>query len=210
MATYKGYTADIKVDESSLLLVGRVLDIKDRITFHGKTVDSVIKEFEKSIDSYLKFCEELGQKPDKPFSGKLPFRTTPDFHREIYLASAKSNKSINAWMEDTLKIALQQASASFPSVERILENEDTVQALLAQVSDLLIDNNPIEKEKFIDALEHFLIGLDEIRPFIQDSPGGEKVVRLVREIYFFLGEGESSLADLNSPTISIKRSSVPR
>jgi predicted HicB family RNase H-like nuclease len=44
--------------------------------------------------------------PSKPFSGKLPFRTTVERHRQIYLAAKKANKSINSWMDDTLAEAL--------------------------------------------------------------------------------------------------------
>ncbi|WP_027254497.1 type II toxin-antitoxin system HicB family antitoxin [Planktothrix agardhii] len=99
---YKGYTAQIEVDVEAGILFGQVLDINDVITFKGKTVEEIRQEFKKSIDDYLEFCQELGQEPDKPFSGKLPFRTTPENHRKIFLAAKKAGKSINAWMDETL------------------------------------------------------------------------------------------------------------
>lgn len=191
MASYKGYTADIKVDENSQLLVGRVLDIKDKITFHGETVAEAIQEFEKSIDSYLKFCQELGQTPDKPFSGKLPFRTTPDVHRAIYLASTKAEKSINSWMEEVLKKALRRKSSNYHSVKTLIEKESNVQALLARVSNLLVDDSSLAKEGFIDALEKFLIGLEEIKHFIKSEPGNKNLLELIKEICFFLDENKN-------------------
>lgn len=99
---YKGYTAKIEIDETAGILFGKVLDIKDVITFKGKTVSELEQEFHNSVDNYLEWCDELGEEPDKPFSGKLPFRTTPENHRQIYLAAKKANKSINAWMDDIL------------------------------------------------------------------------------------------------------------
>ena len=99
---YKGYTAQIEVDETAGILFGKVLDIKDVITFKGMTVAELEKEFHNSVDDYLEWCQELGEEPDKPFSGKLPFRTTPEKHRQIYLSAKKANKSINAWMDDVL------------------------------------------------------------------------------------------------------------
>jgi len=102
MLTYKGYTAQIEVDTENGILFGRVLDIKDVITFQGKTVEEARQAFYDSVDDYLEFCEELGEKPDKPFSGKLPFRTTPEYHRQIFIAATKAGKSINAWMEEVL------------------------------------------------------------------------------------------------------------
>jgi predicted HicB family RNase H-like nuclease len=102
MMAYKGYTASIEVDADAGILFGRVLDIKDVITFKAKTVNEAREEFYKSVDDYLAFCQELGEEPDKPFSGKLPFRTTPEQHRKIFIAAKKAGKSINAWMDEIL------------------------------------------------------------------------------------------------------------
>ena len=99
---YQGYTASIEVDETAGILFGKVLDIKDTITFKGNTVRELEREFHNSVDDYLEWCKELGEEPNKPFSGNLPFRTTPEKHRQIYLAAKKANKSINAWMDDVL------------------------------------------------------------------------------------------------------------
>jgi predicted HicB family RNase H-like nuclease len=105
MMTYKGYTASLEVDVEAGILFGQVLDINDVITFKGKTVDEARQEFQNSVDDYLAFCEELGEEPDKPFSGKLPFRTTPEHHRKIFIAAKKAGKSINAWMDEILTVA---------------------------------------------------------------------------------------------------------
>ena len=109
MMTYKGYTGQIEVDEKAGILHGRVIDITDVITFEGTTVDEIRQAFRDSVDDYLEFCQELGKEPDKPFSGKLPFRTTPERHRKIFLAAKLAGKSINAWMDDTLAEAAEHA-----------------------------------------------------------------------------------------------------
>ncbi len=105
MMTYKGYTASVEVDVEAGILFGQVLDINDVITFKAKTVDEARQEFQNSVDDYLAFCKELGEEPDKPFSGKLPFRTTPEHHRKIFIAAKKAGKSINAWMDEILTVA---------------------------------------------------------------------------------------------------------
>ncbi|MEL6910668.1 MAG: type II toxin-antitoxin system HicB family antitoxin [Cyanobacteria bacterium J06643_13] len=105
---YKGYTAHIEIDETAGILFGKVLDIKDVITFKGTTVAELETEFHNSVNDYLEWCAELGEEPDKPFSGKLPFRTTPENHRQIYLAAKKANKSINAWMDEVLSAEVKQ------------------------------------------------------------------------------------------------------
>lgn len=109
MMTYKGYSANLEVDVEAGIIFGRVLDINDVVTFIGKTVEEARQEFHKSVDDYLAFCEDLGEEPDKPFSGKLPFRTTPEHHRKIFIAASKAGKSINAWMDEVLSIAADKA-----------------------------------------------------------------------------------------------------
>jgi predicted HicB family RNase H-like nuclease len=107
MMTYKGYTASIEVDVEAEILVGRVLDINDVIDFKGKTIKEARQDFQNSVDDYLAFCENLGEEPDKPFAGKLPFRTTPENHRKIFIAAKKAGKSINAWMDEILTMAAE-------------------------------------------------------------------------------------------------------
>ncbi|KAB8335373.1 type II toxin-antitoxin system HicB family antitoxin [Scytonema tolypothrichoides VB-61278] len=108
MFQYKGYTGEIEIDIESEMLVGRVIDIKDVVSFRGKTVEETRQAFEESVDDYLEFCTQLGEEPDKPFSGKLPFRTSGEHHRKIFLASRKVGKSINAWMDETLVKAAEE------------------------------------------------------------------------------------------------------
>jgi predicted HicB family RNase H-like nuclease len=110
MMNYKGYAGQMEVDDEAGIIFGRVLDIRDVITFKGETVAEAKQAFQDSIDDYLTFCEELGQEPEKPFSGKLPFRTTPERHRQLFLAATRANKSINAWMDEVLAKAANEAT----------------------------------------------------------------------------------------------------
>jgi predicted HicB family RNase H-like nuclease len=106
---YKGYTGQVEVDAEAGVLFGRVLDIRDVITFEGETVADIMAAFHDSVNDYLAFCDEQGKEPDKPYSGKLAFRTTPDRHRKIALAAAGAGKSVNAWMDDTVAEAAERA-----------------------------------------------------------------------------------------------------
>ena len=96
---YKGYTGQVEFDAEGNVLFGRVLGTHDVVTFEGQTVTEVEQAFRDSVDDYLAFCAEQGRPPEKPYSGSLPLRTTPDRHRKIALAAAASGKSINAWLE---------------------------------------------------------------------------------------------------------------
>ena len=115
--SYKGYTGELEIDGEADVLSGEVLNIRDVITFEGTTVSEAKQAFRDSVDDYLAFCEKLGRAPNKPFSGKLAYRTTPERHRQIYMAAKHQGKSINAWIDETLATAAEQASNYIISVD---------------------------------------------------------------------------------------------
>jgi predicted HicB family RNase H-like nuclease len=81
MLNYKGYTGRVEYDVEAKLFHGEVLNIKDVITFQGKSVDEIERAFRESIDDYLDFCKSRGEAPEKPFSGKFVLRLPPDLHQ---------------------------------------------------------------------------------------------------------------------------------
>ncbi|HIK13672.1 MAG TPA: type II toxin-antitoxin system HicB family antitoxin [Oscillatoriaceae cyanobacterium M33_DOE_052] len=109
MFTYKGYTGQVEVDVEAGILFGEVLDIYDVVTFKGITVEEARLDFEDSVDFYLEICQKKGREPDKPFSGKLLYRTNSDTHRKIFIAAKKAGKSINAWMDEVLREAADKS-----------------------------------------------------------------------------------------------------
>jgi predicted HicB family RNase H-like nuclease len=76
MLKYKGYSGIIQFDDEAMIFHGEVLGLRDVITFRGSTPAEIKKEFEFSVDGYIDWCHELGQKPEKPFSGNIHLRLT--------------------------------------------------------------------------------------------------------------------------------------
>lgn len=65
MMEYKGYVGRVTaVDEKQALLHGEVADLRDVITFQGKTVEELLQAFHDSVDDYLAFCDDLAQSPE--------------------------------------------------------------------------------------------------------------------------------------------------
>jgi len=106
MLNYKGYIGHVEFDEDAEIFYGEVINTKDIITFQGKTVKELKQAFIDSIDDYLDFCTSRGEKPEKPFSGKLNLRLTPDIHREAYITAKCEGMSLNTWIVDTVKEAI--------------------------------------------------------------------------------------------------------
>ena len=105
MLTYKGYTGHVEFDEEAGLFHGEVLDTRDVVTFQGTSVEELIQAFHDSVDDYLEYCKERGEQPEKPFSGRLMLRVSPDLHRRVSVQATRAGKSLNQWIVDKLKEA---------------------------------------------------------------------------------------------------------
>ncbi len=106
MLNYKGYTGHVEFDDEAGIFHGEVIDLRDVVTFQGKSVDELELAFKESIDDYLDFCSERGEEPDKPFSGKLMLRLPPELHRKVYTSSRHEGKSLNQWIAERLERAI--------------------------------------------------------------------------------------------------------
>jgi hypothetical protein len=81
------------------------------------------------------------ERESKNFSGKLPFRTQPEVHESIFLASKRAGKSINAWMEEVLREAAKVGPNNGSEITR--PPSQSLQRLFQEQPDLvfeLIDN----------------------------------------------------------------------
>jgi predicted HicB family RNase H-like nuclease len=111
MLKYKGYHGVVEYDDEAGILHGDVLDIRDVITFQGKSVDEIETAFRDSVDDYLAMCAENGVEPNKPFSGHFVTRVTPQLHGDISRIARLSDKSLNTWVAETLAEAVAKADA---------------------------------------------------------------------------------------------------
>lgn len=103
MMHYKVYYGRAEIDEEAGLFHGRVVGIRDVVTFEGRSVRELKKAFRDSVNDYLAFCHERGEEPDKPYSGKVSLRIEPELHRKISLAAGAAGKSINRWIAEQLE-----------------------------------------------------------------------------------------------------------
>ena len=64
MLKYKGYAGYVSFDAEAKIFHGEVLGLKDVITFQGATVEQLERAFQDSIEDYLEFCAQRGEKPE--------------------------------------------------------------------------------------------------------------------------------------------------
>ena len=108
MIEYKGYVGVFEFDEELGQFHGYVVNTQDVISFYGSSVEELKAEFKTSVEEYLAFCAEKGRDPEKPFSGNLSIRTSPDIHRRIAMLAARRRVSMNSFVESVLEQAVSE------------------------------------------------------------------------------------------------------
>jgi len=106
--TYQNDTAKVEYDSVDKIFVGHIIGIRDIVGFHGSTVEELESAFHEAVEHYLEVCEEIGQAPQRAYSGKLTLRVPPDVHMAVAAKAELNSKSINQWATEVLK----QAAAS--------------------------------------------------------------------------------------------------
>ncbi|MGF1659559.1 MAG: type II toxin-antitoxin system HicB family antitoxin [Rubrimonas sp.] len=111
MKPYKGYTGTVEFDEEDRVFHGRVVGVRDIVTFEARTADELVAAFRDSVDDYLAFHEERGTAPDRPLSGAISLRITPELHKAVVDAAGSRAKSVNQWIADALDEAARREQA---------------------------------------------------------------------------------------------------
>jgi predicted HicB family RNase H-like nuclease len=117
---YKGYTGIVEFDEESGSLFGRVVGLRDLITFQGDSVAGVIQAFHDSVDVYLELCADRGESPEKPYSGHFVLRIDPHLHRAVSHAAEERGLSLNSLIEENLKTTFAHEGLSKSESEAVI------------------------------------------------------------------------------------------
>ena len=109
---YKGYKGSVEYSKEDNCLFGKVQGLsKELITYEGRTLEELRKDFEEGVDSYLAFCKEEGVAPAKPYSGKLNLRMSSELHSRVAAIVAATGTTINDFINNAIKNELKKVAA---------------------------------------------------------------------------------------------------
>ena len=106
---HRGYTGSVLYSAEDKMLHGRLLGIRDTISYGGATVKSLEKNFRDAVDEYLRFCEETGKAPNVPFKGSFNVRVSPDLHQRAALYADEHDLKLNSLVQRALSDFLEHA-----------------------------------------------------------------------------------------------------
>ncbi len=66
--SHDGYDTVVEYDEETGSFHGEVINLRDVITFEGRSVEELKQALAESLEDYLDFCRKRGEDPEKPFA----------------------------------------------------------------------------------------------------------------------------------------------
>ncbi len=107
MMEYKAYLGRVEFDNQADLFHGEVINTRDVITFQGVSVDEL--KTASMIQSRITWRSAGNAASHRTSRSQFVTRVTPELHRQISVAAAKSNRSLNAWVVESLQTAVESS-----------------------------------------------------------------------------------------------------
>lgn len=100
---YKGYIGSVEFSSEDKVFFGKIIGIKDLVTFEGESVKELEDSFHEMVDDYLATCKELGKEPDKTYKGSFNVRLSSELHKKAAVLATRRNLSLNQFIKFALK-----------------------------------------------------------------------------------------------------------
>ena len=106
---YKGYIGNIEQSQDNDYFFGQVLGLNKKtcITYEGKTLEELQKDFKEGIEHYLEYCKIENIIPERPRYEALNINIPTEIHYKIITYVKNHGISIEDFVCDSLKKRLE-------------------------------------------------------------------------------------------------------
>lgn len=112
------YAAVIELDPEANRFRGEFIGLNGGADFYASSIKELMKEGRRSLQIFLKVCDEEGIEPRKHFSGKFILRVDPGVHQAAVIAASSEGKSLNQWAVDVLARAANETAAEYMAIQK--------------------------------------------------------------------------------------------
>ncbi len=116
---YKGYLGSIEVDLDEGFVFGKLVFIRDVVSYRAEQVNGLKAAFEAAVDDYLATCAELGDTPDIPCKGTFNVRLGSALHQRVAIAATRDDVSLNEWVKQACELKLGSDRSNETSAKRV-------------------------------------------------------------------------------------------
>ena len=98
----------MEFSEADDLLYGKLLFIRDLVSYEGIDGKGLKLAFHEAVEDYLATCEAAGRDPERPCKGSFNVRPGPELHRQAMFYAAQQGTNLNSVVSDALRAYLRQ------------------------------------------------------------------------------------------------------
>mgnify|MGYP001116880057 CR=1 FL=1 len=103
MMKYKKYIGSTEISMEDNILHGKLLYIKDLVTYEADSPQSLEEAFKEAVDYYIDDCKSDGVEPDVPFKGSFNVRIAPETHRALAISAHSKGCALNEYVRIVLE-----------------------------------------------------------------------------------------------------------
>ncbi|CDN56950.1 Toxin-antitoxin systems (TAS) HicB (plasmid) [Neorhizobium galegae bv. officinalis bv. officinalis str. HAMBI 1141] len=101
----EGHKAVVSLDPEIGMFRGEFLGLNGGADFYSDSLDGLMSEGQKSLQTFLEICKEKGIEPFRSFSGRFNVRLDPRTHEAAVIAATANDQSLNEWLAETIATA---------------------------------------------------------------------------------------------------------
>lgn len=119
---HKGYVGSVEFNADDKVFFGKILGIKDLVTFEGESVTELENCFQEMIEDYLTTCKKLKKEPEKTYKGSFNIRISSDMHKKAAIIASKKNISLNNFVKFALGWVIKHEKEIEPDLKNYSED----------------------------------------------------------------------------------------
>ncbi|WP_253036518.1 hypothetical protein [Pleionea sp. CnH1-48] len=111
MLAYKGFVAQIEYDPLTDCIVGEVVNAPDVLIFEGVDLDTLKRNFYKTVDDYMHLYPEYGGSSVHPFVGRYTVCISAIDQQRLLSMADRESVSVHQWLNRELQVVLSRKAA---------------------------------------------------------------------------------------------------
>jgi predicted HicB family RNase H-like nuclease len=100
---YKGFLGSVYFSPEDDRFHGRIEGIDDLVSFEGRSVEELKRNFKEAVEDYLELCRTAGKDLSRSYQGSFNVRISPDLHKRAVRKSLSEGISLNRLVRRALE-----------------------------------------------------------------------------------------------------------
>ena len=110
---YKGLIGSVQFSAEDEVFWGKIIGIRDSVTFEGSTVAALKKDFKEAVDDYIDLCKRNNKPVQKSMTGNFNIRINPELHQIASYAATVKGLSLNNYVQEAIQNYVQETETPY-------------------------------------------------------------------------------------------------